>query len=66
VSIEGSRLRLPRAPQAALSSEGARILQIDMLDHLIVGQSFEGRQGYFSFKEAGYDMSASANLARVG
>jgi DNA repair protein RadC len=33
--------------------EGARILQINMLDHVIVGQSFEGRPGYFSFKEAG-------------
>jgi DNA repair protein RadC len=32
---------------------GARILQINMLDHVIVGQSFEGRPGYFSFKEAG-------------
>ena len=34
-------------------AEGARILQINMLDHVIVGQSFEGRRGYFSFKEAG-------------
>jgi DNA repair protein RadC len=34
-------------------SEGARILQIDMLDHVIVGQSFEGRLGYFSFTAAG-------------
>jgi DNA repair protein RadC len=33
--------------------EGARILQINMLDHVIVGQSFESRPGYFSFKEAG-------------
>jgi DNA repair protein RadC len=33
--------------------EGARILQINMLDHIIVGQSFESRPGYFSFKEAG-------------
>jgi hypothetical protein len=24
-----------------------------MLDHIIVGQSFEGRPGYFTFKEAG-------------
>jgi hypothetical protein len=32
-----------------------------MLDHLIVGQSFEGRQGYFSFKEAGYDMMKTTN-----
>jgi len=29
-----------------------RILQINMLDHVIVGQSFEGRPGSFSFKEA--------------
>ena len=34
-------------------AEGARILQINMLDHVIVGQSFENRPGYFSFKEAG-------------
>jgi DNA repair protein RadC len=33
--------------------EGARILKINMLDHVIVGQSFDGRPGYFSFKEAG-------------
>jgi DNA repair protein RadC len=34
-------------------AEGGRILQINMLDHVIVGQSFDGRPGYFSFKEAG-------------
>jgi DNA repair protein RadC len=34
-------------------AEGARILQINMLDHVIVGQSFADRPGYFSFKEAG-------------
>ena len=34
-------------------AEGARILQINVLDHVIVGQSFENRPGYFSFKEAG-------------
>ena len=34
-------------------AEGARILQINMLDHVIVGQPFDGRPGYFSFKEAG-------------
>ena len=33
--------------------EGARILQINMLDHVIVGQPFDGRAAYFSFKEAG-------------
>jgi DNA repair protein RadC len=33
--------------------EGARILQINMVDHVIVGQSFDDRPGYFSFKEAG-------------
>ena len=33
-------------------TEGARILQINMLDHVIVGQSFDVRLGYFSFKEA--------------
>jgi DNA repair protein RadC len=34
-------------------SEGARILQINMLDHVIIGRAFGGRPGYFSFKEAG-------------
>jgi DNA repair protein RadC len=34
-------------------SEASRILQIQMLDHVIIGQSMNGRQGYFSFKEAG-------------
>jgi DNA repair protein RadC len=34
-------------------AEGARILQINMLDHVIVGQPFDGGPGYFSFKEAG-------------
>ena len=34
-------------------AEGARILQINMLYHVIVGQPFDGRPGYFSFKEAG-------------
>jgi DNA repair protein RadC len=33
-------------------AEGARILQINLLDHVIVGQSFDGRPGYFAFKEA--------------
>jgi DNA repair protein RadC len=34
-------------------TEGARILQINMLDHVIVGQPLDGQPGYFSFKEAG-------------
>jgi DNA repair protein RadC len=34
-------------------TEGARILQINMLDHVIVGRPFDGQPGYFSFKEAG-------------
>jgi DNA repair protein RadC len=34
-------------------AEGVRILQINMLDHVIVGQSFDRRPGYLSFKEAG-------------
>jgi len=34
-------------------SEAARILQIQLLDHVIIGQPMNGRQGYFSFKEAG-------------
>lgn len=34
-------------------SEAARILQIHLLDHVIIGQPLNGRQGYFSFKEAG-------------
>ena len=34
-------------------SEAARVLQIQLLDHVIVGQPMNGRQGYFSFEEAG-------------
>jgi DNA repair protein RadC len=34
-------------------SEAAKILQIQLLDHVIIGQPMNGRQGYFSFKEAG-------------
>jgi DNA repair protein RadC len=34
-------------------ASGARILQIKFLDHVIVGQARAGRQGYFSFQEAG-------------
>jgi DNA repair protein RadC len=34
-------------------SEGSRLLQIQMLDHVIVGAPAVGRSGYFSFKEAG-------------
>jgi len=34
-------------------AEAARILQINFLDHVIVGQPMGDRQGYFSFKEAG-------------
>jgi DNA repair protein RadC len=34
-------------------AEGARLLQINLLDHVIVGQPFDGRPAYFSFKEAG-------------
>jgi len=34
-------------------SEAANILQIQLVDHVIIGQSMNGRQGYFSFKEAG-------------
>jgi DNA repair protein RadC len=34
-------------------SEAANILQIQLVDHVIIGQSMNGRQGYFSFREAG-------------
>jgi DNA repair protein RadC len=33
--------------------EGAGLLQINFVDHVIVGDSTGDRQGYFSFKEAG-------------
>jgi DNA repair protein RadC len=32
---------------------GARILQVNLLDHLIVGHAIAGGTGYFSFREAG-------------
>jgi hypothetical protein len=34
-------------------TEASRILQIQLLDHVIIGQPMNGRQGYFSFKESG-------------
>jgi DNA repair protein RadC len=33
--------------------EAARILQVTLLDHVIIGLPLPGRSGYFSFKEAG-------------
>ena len=34
-------------------AEAAELLQIKLLDHIIIGSPAEGRQPYFSFKEAG-------------
>jgi DNA repair protein RadC len=34
-------------------AEGARLLQITLLDHIIIGAPAEGRLPYFSFREAG-------------
>jgi DNA repair protein RadC len=34
-------------------AEAARLLQINLLDHIIVGMEGRSRVGYFSFKEAG-------------
>ena len=34
-------------------NEGARLLQIQMLDHVIIGTGDNGRQPFFSFREAG-------------
>ena len=34
-------------------AEGARILNINFLDHVIVGQPIGSRLGYFSFQKAG-------------
>ena len=34
-------------------SEAARLMQIQMLDHVIMGAPANGRPGYFSFKEGG-------------
>jgi DNA repair protein RadC len=34
-------------------AECARMLQVQFLDHIILGSPQEGRAGYFSFKEAG-------------
>jgi DNA repair protein RadC len=33
--------------------EASRILQINLLDHVIVGAPAPGRNGYFSFREGG-------------
>ena len=40
--------RLTRAVSLAAST-----MQIQLLDHLIMGAPSDGRAGYFSFKEAG-------------
>jgi RadC-like JAB domain len=37
-------------------AEGARILQINMLDHVIVGQPFDGRPRLFQAQRSGYDL----------
>jgi DNA repair protein RadC len=34
-------------------AEGAKLLQIQMFDHVIVGNAEDGRRPFFSFKEAG-------------
>ena len=34
--------------------EGARFLQIQLLDHVIIGHPTNGQPGYFSFKKAGF------------
>jgi DNA repair protein RadC len=34
-------------------AEAAELLQIKLLDHVIIGAPADGRQAYFSFKEAG-------------
>ncbi|MEM6823083.1 MAG: DNA repair protein RadC [Verrucomicrobiota bacterium] len=34
--------------------DAAKLLQIEFLDHVILGVEAVGRQGYYSFKEAGY------------
>lgn len=34
--------------------DAARLLQIEFLDHVILGAPGEGRDAYYSFKEAGY------------
>ena len=33
--------------------EGSRILQINLVDHVIIGSPAAGRSSYFSFKEGG-------------
>jgi DNA repair protein RadC len=33
--------------------EASRILQINLLDHVIIGSPAAGRSSYFSFKESG-------------
>jgi DNA repair protein RadC len=33
--------------------EAARILQLHLIDHVIIGSPVPGRESYFSFKEGG-------------
>lgn len=35
-------------------AEAARLLEVDFIDHIIIGSPGEARQPYFSFKEAGF------------
>jgi DNA repair protein RadC len=51
-----SGLASPSAADLQLTkriANGARILNINFLDHVIVGQPIGGRPGYFSFEKAG-------------
>ena len=51
-----SGLASPSAADLQLTwriAEGAKILNINFLDHVIVGQPIGARPGYFSFQEAG-------------
>jgi DNA repair protein RadC len=43
----------PLATRTHAVSLAATTMQIQLLDHLIMGAPADGRAGYFSFKEAG-------------
>jgi DNA repair protein RadC len=62
-----SGLASPSAADLQLTkriAEGARILNINFLDHVIVGQPSGGRSGYYSFRKQGFCETVSTGARR--
>ena len=54
-AVDMARLVLQhgRDPVTRQLAEAARLLQINLLDHIVLGSPVGGRNPYFSFREAG-------------